>query len=516
MKHESPFKAYCKLCCKAIELSNMGKRALTSHADSKGHKRAASSRHTSTKMEQFVKTEKERSVESKEESSTTETLTIPLPPDAPSSSHSSQQEGPGTSQQLLQTYLKGESVLKAEVLWAMKSVLSHFSFRASADIGGVFQNMFPDSAIAKKFACRKTKVNYLICFGITPYFKEKLLHKVKEAECFTVSFDEALNKDFQTEQMDVNVRYFYEDRVVTQYLNSQFMGHTTADELLENLKSSLAQVNNTKLLQISMDGPRVNWKLLSLLCEDREKQDADLPKLLNIGSCGLHVIHGAFCTGCKATEWKVEGVLRSLWYLFHDSPARRDDFKQVTGTTVFPLQFCATRWIEDSRVAERALEIWPNIEKYIKHLLMQPKSKQPMSASYSTIKEASKDVLVPAKLQVFLYISKVLKPFLVKYQTDEPMVMFLSEDLYEMCVKLMHKFVKKSVLDAADTVYKLANLDVLDKKNHKAPADIDIGFAAKSTLGNLARSKSVSDRGILEFRMECTQFLSHVTSKILE
>lgn len=180
MKHESPFKAYCKLCCKAIELSNMGKRALTSHADSKGHKRAASSRHTSTKMEQFVKTEKECSVESKEESSTTETLTIPLPPDAPSSSHSSQQEGPGTSQQLLQTYLKGESVLKAEVLWAMKSVLSHFSFRASADIGGVFQNMFPDSAIAKKFTYGKTKMNYLIFVGIGPYFREKLLQKIKK------------------------------------------------------------------------------------------------------------------------------------------------------------------------------------------------------------------------------------------------------------------------------------------------------------------------------------------------
>ena len=33
-KHESPYKAYCKLCVKTIELSNMAKRALTSHADS--------------------------------------------------------------------------------------------------------------------------------------------------------------------------------------------------------------------------------------------------------------------------------------------------------------------------------------------------------------------------------------------------------------------------------------------------------------------------------------------------
>ena len=121
-----------------------------------------------------------------------------------------------------------------------------------------------------------------------------------------------------------------------------------------------------------------------------------------------------------------------LQYLFHDSPARRDDFKEVTGTTVFLLKFCATRLIEDSRVAERALEMWPNIEKYNKHLMKEQKSKQPKSASYSTIQKACKDILVPAKLQVFVFISKVVKPFLVKYQTDEPMIMFLAEDLYDM------------------------------------------------------------------------------------
>ena len=35
MKHESPFKAYCKLCSKAIDLSNMGKRTLAGHAEGK-------------------------------------------------------------------------------------------------------------------------------------------------------------------------------------------------------------------------------------------------------------------------------------------------------------------------------------------------------------------------------------------------------------------------------------------------------------------------------------------------
>ena len=38
-------------------------------------------------------------------------------------------------------------------------------------------------------------------------------------------------------------------------------------------------------------------------------------------------------------------------------------------------------------------------------------------------------------------------------------------------------------------MYKIANWDVLDKKNHKIAAEIDVGFAAKATLANLVKNK---------------------------
>ena len=96
------------------------------------------------------------------------------------------------------------------------------------------------------------------------------------------------------------------------------------------------------------------------------------------------------------------------------------------------------------------------------------------------------------------------------------MIMFLAEDLQSMCSKLMHKFVKKSVLDSADKMYKIANLDVLHKQNHKVATEIDIASAGKAILTTLAKSKVVNEGGVLEFRMDCTKFISHVTSKIHE
>ena len=54
------------------------------------------------------------------------------------------------------------------------------------------------------------------------------------------------------------------------------------------------------MAQLSMNGPSVNWLLLDLLKKQLEQQE--LPKLLNIGSCNLHVIQGAFKSGFQSVE----------------------------------------------------------------------------------------------------------------------------------------------------------------------------------------------------------------------
>ena len=77
--------------------------------------------------------------------------------------------------------------------------------------------------------------------------------------------------------------------------------------------------------------------------------------MLNIGSCGLHIIHNAFRSGSMETNWEVGQTLSSLYWLFKDSPARRQDFVSITGSSVFPKQFCSHRWVENVTVVERAL-----------------------------------------------------------------------------------------------------------------------------------------------------------------
>ena len=131
--------------------------------------------------------------------------------------------------------------------------------------------MFPDSQIAAKFTCGSRKTSYLLCFGLATHFKEMLMKAVKGY--FTILFDESLNKKCQAKQMDIHVRFWEGDKVVTRYFGSQFLGHATANDMVQHFEESV--VNSglpiCNLAQISMEGPSVNWKFFT----DMKKKLAD-------------------------------------------------------------------------------------------------------------------------------------------------------------------------------------------------------------------------------------------------
>jgi hypothetical protein len=54
-------------------------------------------------------------------------------------------------------------------------------------------------------------------------------------------------------------------------------------------------------------------------------------KLLDLGTCGLHTVHNAFRAGVEASGWDLGSLFSSLTWLFKDSPARREDFTNLTG-----------------------------------------------------------------------------------------------------------------------------------------------------------------------------------------
>ena len=110
-------------------------------------------------------------------------------------------------------------------------------------------------------------------------------------------------------------------------------------------------------------------------------------------------------------DWNIKATAKCAFQILHDAPVRMADYTSVSGSRIFPLFFCATRWVEDRKVAERLLEIWLHNSKVVAFWFKLPKSKQPKCKSFESVKEAAEDELTAAKLSFFSYLASIFQPF---------------------------------------------------------------------------------------------------------
>ena len=270
-------------------------------------------------------------------------------------------------------------------------------------------------------------------------------------------------------------------------------------------------LNLKKMLQVSMDGPNVNLKFLrDLQAFLANSSDPDDPVLFDIGTCSLHVVNGAYKTAHNACGWKVHIFLRALYYLFKDFPSRRSDYIVATKSSIFPLRFCAIRWVENSRVIQRALDMLPFLKMYVAEVAKKP----PASTSYEKVKKAVDDKLLAAKLGFLQSVAIQLEPYLTRYQSNNPLLPFMYQDLYTLLRSLMLRFVKADIMSAVTSVSDLLAVDFAKKDNHKVLHDIDIGFAASAAC----KSPQLKGHGvdILKFKEDCCKYLQHACKKLIE
>ena len=163
--------ARCSICKHSFDISNMGKSAIVSY--SKGQKYLVKKNNRNSISTLFVKNSAELSKDAVAKPSTE----IPC-----SSNHRSYK----TTTNLTSLVIKS-AVTIAEILWCLKSTLSHSSFRSFENVSNLFSFMFSDTDIAKTVSVIKKKCAYYINFGTAQYFKDLLLEKLTSSKyvcCF--------------------------------------------------------------------------------------------------------------------------------------------------------------------------------------------------------------------------------------------------------------------------------------------------------------------------------------------
>ncbi|XP_063245001.1 uncharacterized protein LOC134546246 [Bacillus rossius redtenbacheri] len=512
--------ARCAVCGTTFSITSMGRTALTSHASGNKHKKNVSSVDKTAPIQIWATT------------SAPETSKASEPSPLPSSSviqPSSAAVIPGASMNLpaedslipksasttrcLDNFLLKDDVTRAEALWCLETVMNHNSLRSAASSVNMFKRMFPNDRVANNMKLQKDKISYVIVYGLAPYFYDKLKSVWKECEHFVLGFDESVNKIAQKQQMDLSVRIWDSNvnKVMCRYVTSIFLNHATAEDLLQAMKTGLEGFDMMKIIQLSMDGPNVNFKVLRLLQQD-SRSDPESPQLLDIGSCGLHTVHNSFKTGIKKSGWEIIEFLRALYNLFKEAPSRRGDYTEASNSHVFPLRVCSIRWIENGKVARRAMEILPLVEKYVN--IVKTTAKEPSCNSFSVVCKALQDKLLQAKIAFFEALASDVEPFLVEFQSDSPMAPFLFDSLTFIVMTAMKRIVKTEIIEKTP----LHKIDVFKQNadktfvNLKDVKHVELGY---STRAALRKCKNASEKDILIFRKECRNVLQFFVSNLL-
>ncbi|KAK9952663.1 hypothetical protein ABG768_018477 [Culter alburnus] len=291
------------------------------------------------------------------------------------------------------------------------------------------------------------------------------------------------------------------------------MGHARADDLKLAFEKGTEALPKKNMLQISMDGPNVNWSFYKKV--EQSLADEYGLNLLNLGSCGLHIVNGAFQKGLSSTGWRIDGFLRAIYQLLHDCPARREEYLKVTETQdgLLPLSFCPTRWVENTPVLERALQILPNLATYVS-AVGGKRTPNPDTKSFDEVCQSLKNPLLEAQINFALSVSKSVTPFLTKYQTDKPMVPFLAADLHKMLKNLMCRFIKPEVMQEAKSVKKLLDVDIKLPTNYIDCSSVDLGYVTNRILKELRAKQKVGASTIMDFRRSCRDGLVAMVDKL--
>ena len=132
-----------------------------------------------------------------------------------------------------------------------------------------------------------------------------------------------------------------------------------------------------------------------------------------------------FMVAATKTHWELNKVLKAIYKIFNESPALCDVYLKEGSSSKFRMKVCETWWVEDKEVAECALEVWKSVVATVRYLESLCKSKKPKNKSFYTSVIHYQDLLMAAKLHFFAFITGILKLFLVLFQTNNLMLLFM-------------------------------------------------------------------------------------------
>ena len=268
-----------------------------------------------------------------------------------------------------------DKIIKAELLFTGFLCEHNLPISTADHSGKMFKRMFPDSKIAQKYACGRTKTTHILSGAVA---KESvgnlkaLLNEPSLNKWFGIATDGS--SDENDKFLPILIRNFAEDGFVTTSLVDMpdIDKGSDAKAMFETCTSSLKKASLTwdSCCTYSSDNTSSmvgkNKSLLKMI-----KDSQQIQKVFDVG-CPCHLAHLSAQKGAKKLSMQVDDFIIDLFYHFKRSVKRKAtlrEYMELTNTDVKKIiKHVTTRWLSLGKLVDRTLLHWEALRSFFQNL----------------------------------------------------------------------------------------------------------------------------------------------------
>lgn len=294
-------------------------------------------------------------------------------------------------------YSSDNQTIRAELLFSNFIIEHNIPLAAADHVSKLLLAMFPNSPEVKKYACGRTKTNYLVK-EIAGQFSGKIIDILKN-NLFSIATDGS--NDITENQMYPLVVTYFDGVSKKIRCNLLSLPVLTVDSTGENIAELINEEFSShnipweNCLSLSCDNANVMLgKKRGVIAHLKEKN----PHLIAFG-CLCHLLNLAAQKGAKTLPISFDEILIDIYYYFHRSVKRNlkyKTFQQMFGSDENKiLKHCVTRWLSLGKCISRLLEQWRSLLLYFKEECTEKNKKElfsPKLAAYTIPKVFEKQV----------------------------------------------------------------------------------------------------------------------------
>lgn len=376
-----------------------------------------------------------------------------------------------------------QQVQKAEAVFIQFVAEHNLTFRTGDHFTKLVKSMFPDSEIAKRFQCSRTKTSVLTRFGNGKFCQDQLVNTLISTDMpvfFSLLIDESNDRGVEAKDLAILVRFFDPVimKAVTRFLDLPTANNGTAAAIFEKVHDCLESKGISYDRMICFNSDTCNTMKGQRNGVVRHLRDQQ-PALIDLG-CICHLENLALKAAMKTLPVSIDSLLVDINTHFYLSVKRKEELKGfcefVNITYKKILSHVETRWLSLLKVISRILELWPAIVSYF-HSHPEREKRGRVSTIAKLLSEETKLYL--------LFLNSILptiNSFNVAFQaTNYSTIYLLHPEMKKLTKRLLRCFVKLDVIQTND----ITQTEYQDQENQLESHDLEIGNDARILALNL-------------------------------